>query len=395
MRKQVIKLILFVFNVGYNQLNQRVIFKLSAQRAHDSTITAIRFLEKYSVAIRLASFLHSLAFKDNPTKIGEITLSHPLILAAGFVKGNGFKNEADALTAIYQHKQNIIPGWRIIPALVGPVEFGSFTRYPRMGNEGTVVWRHIKSQSTQNRIGLKNPGAMAASKFLGGNKHLLPKEFGINIAISPGISDINQQENELTEAIEFFIDESVIPTWFTLNISCPNTEDDPHGNQLEAETKQLCNAFINHLKSHNLDTPLWVKISPDLARGQYHMLIRIFNEVGVKAIVATNTLAQPTPDDPTIQAGIGGGELFEEAIMAIAHLQLEKIKMNYDVDLIGCGGIVNGLTYRDYRTLGIKAVQYWSAMVYRGPLAAAIIESELPSHDVEFDAIYSESLTQH
>ena len=81
--------------------------------------------------------------------------------------------------------------------------------------------------------------------------------------------------------------------------------------------------------------------------------------------------------------------------MAVAHLRLEKIKMNYTVDIVGCGGVVNGLTYRDYRTLGIKAVQYWSAMVYRGPLAAAIIESELPNYDVEFDAIYSESLTQH
>ena len=185
------------------------------------------------------------------------------------------------------------------------------------------------------------------------------------------------------------------PTWFTLNLSCPNTEDDPHGHQLEAETKQLCNAFINHLRSHNLEIPLWVKISPDLDREQYHMLLRIFEEVGVQAIIATNTLAQPTPDDPTIQAGVGGGELFEEAIMAIATLRLEKIRTNNTVDLIGCGGIVNGLTYRDYLTLDVKAAQYWSAMIYRGPLAAAIIESELPEHESEFDAIYSESLAQH
>ena len=77
--------------------------------------------------------------------------------------------------------------------------------------------------------------------------------------------------------------------------------------------------------------------------------------MGLEAIVATNTLAQPTPDDPTIQAGVGGGELFEEAIMAVAHLRLEKIRMNYDIDIVGCGGVVNGLTYRDYRTLRCKS----------------------------------------
>jgi len=395
MRKLFIKLILIGINTGYKQLAKRFIFKLSAQRTHEGTIALIRWLEKRSFALRSAAFLHSIAFKENPTEVGGITLSHPLILAAGFVKGDGFHGEGDALTAVYHEKRNIMPGWHIIPTLVGPVEFGSFTRHPRIGNAGTVVWRNVESQSTQNRIGLKNPGAMAAAKFLGGKKTQLPKEFGINIAVSPGVPDVNQQEKEMVEAIEFFIDEGVIPTWFTLNLSCPNTEDDPLGHQLEAETRQLCNAFLNHLKSHNLDVPLWVKISPNLEREQYHMLIRIFTEVGVKAIVATNTLAQPTPDDPTIQAGVGGGELFEEAIMAVAHLRLEKIRMNYDIDIVGCGGIVNGLTYRDYRTLDVKAVQYWSAIIYRGPLAAAIIESELPKHEYEFDAVYSESLAKN
>ena len=50
---------------------------------------------------------------------------------------------------------------------------------------------------------------MAAAKFLGGNRNMLPKEFGINIAVSPGVHDVNQQERELTEAIEFFLSEDV------------------------------------------------------------------------------------------------------------------------------------------------------------------------------------------
>ena len=395
MKKRLIRILLFVYDILYQQFNKRIIFKLSAQDAHERTIEFLRSLEKHSFTTHLARILHNLTFRDNPTEIGGVTLPHPLILAAGFVKGDGFHNEEEALYAVEHTPRNIIPGWRIIPALVGPVEFGSFTRYPRMGNQGAVIWRHIKSQSTQNRIGLKNPGALAASKFLAKRKNQLPKEFGINIAVSPGVSDINQQENEITEALHFFITEGVIPTWFTLNLSCPNTEDDPRGHQLESETRQLCNALINCLKSRNLNTPLWVKISPDLAPEQYHMLIRICHDIGVKAIIATNTIAQPTPDDASVQAGVGGGELFEEAMMAITHLKLEKIKMNYDVDLIGCGGVVNGQTYRDYRTLGVNAVQYWSALVYRGPLAAAIIESELPEHEAEFEAIYSESLTQH
>ncbi len=390
MRAPLKRLLLTALNAGYQQLNKRLIFKASAQDAHESTIRLLRFLERSPLSSRLAGFLHLMTFTDSPTDVGGLRLSHPLILAAGFVKGDGFHSEAEALAALSQSKRNIIPGWRIMPALVGPVELGSFTRYPRMGNEGAVVWRDIESQSIQNRVGLKNPGARAAAQFLAQRKNKLPKEFGINIAVSPGVHDIQQRQAEVIESVEFFIAAGVLPTWFTLNISCPNTDDDPLGYQLEAETRQLCRAFIAHLRAHSLGMPLWVKISPNLAGGQYHALIRIFDEVGVKAIVATNTRPQASPDDAT-PAGVGGGKLFEAALAAAAELCLEKRRMNYAVDLIGCGGIIDGATYRDYRRLGVKAAQYWSAIVYRGPLAAAIIESELPQHDCEYEAIHSES----
>ena len=120
-------------------------------------------------------------------------------------------------------------------------------------------------------------------------------------------------------------------------------------------------------------------------------MIRILDEAGAKAIIATNTLPQPSPDDASLTAGAGGGKLFNAALLAIAELGQEKRRMNYAIDLIGCGGITDGLTYRDYRRLGVKAAQYWSAMVYRGPLAAAIIESELHDCECEYEAIHSQS----
>jgi dihydroorotate dehydrogenase len=46
------------------------------------------------------------------------------------------------------------------------------------------------------------------------------------------------------------------------------------------------------------------------------------------------------------------------------------------VDIIGCGGIQDGATYQEYARLGVKAMQYWTALVYRGPLAAAVILNE-------------------
>ena len=340
----------------------------------------------------LAGHLHDAAFETKPVVVGGTQLSHPLILAAGMVKGDGFADETAALHTFADPRRNIIPGWRIIPALVGPVEYGSFTRHPRLGNKGTVVWRHASSRSTQNRIGLKNPGARAAARFLAQRKDQLPREYGINIAVSPAVSDADQQAREVIESLEFFLDAGLRPSWFTLNLSCPNTEDDPLGYQLDAETRQICSAFIERLSARLLDIPLWVKLSPMLEATQYHSLIRIFHEVGVKAVIATNTLPRPNPEDPSQTAGVGGADLLEPALQAIQHLRAAAQETGFAGDLIACGGILDGASWQAYRDLGVKAAQYWSALVYRGPLAAALIESELAQRDLEYKTIHRESL---
>jgi len=373
-------------------LNRAIIFRRSAQESHDAVLRLLRLLDGLPLSAAIASALHRSTFSDRPTEVGGLSLSHRLILAAGLVKGEGFADEGQALGAASDRRRNIMPGWRVIPALVGPVEFGSFTRHPRLGNMGKTVWRHEDTRSTQNRVGLRNPGARAAARFLGDRRHKLPNEFGINIAVSPGVEDSDQQRRDVLESLSFFLDAGVHPRWFTLNLSCPNTDDDPLGHQLESETKRLCGAFIERLEQQDLDIPLWVKISPGLATEQYQTLMRIFDEVGVKAVIATNTLAKPSPSDRGLQAGVGGGDLLPASLDAVGHLLAEKSRTGITVDVIACGGILDGASLREYERLGVKAAQYWSALVYRGLFAAAIIESELAEYDYEYETVQRESL---
>lgn len=344
-----------------------LIFQKSAGRAHERVMTLLRWLDERGWSQRLLQQAHRLAFDEGLVTVGGVDLPCPLILAAGFVKGDGFESEAAALAAV-ESGVNIIPGWRSMPALVGPVEFGSFTRWPRMGNPGTVMWRNADTRSTQNRIGLRNPGARAAAAFLSKHQDALPAVFGINIAVSPGVEDVEQQQQEVLESLAFFIERDIQPSWFTLNLSCPNTEDDPGGNQTESQTRALCHAIID-----KLTVPLWVKIGPDLADEQVRILMRVFAETGVGAVVATNTLGQPAPDDSANRAGIGGGQLHDHALATTRLLLRESQQHGYTVAVIGCGGILDSATFRDFNT---QAAQYWSALVYRGPLAAAHILSE-------------------
>ncbi len=352
------------------RLLRPLLFTRTGHQAHEDVLRLMKHLDQQATAQKLIEGIHHLAFTPQPVRVGGVLLPHPFILAAGFVKGEGFNNEEAALQAVAEG-HNIIPGWRTMPQLVGGVEFGSFTRWPRKGNFGTVIWRDKRTHSTQNRVGLKNPGARAAACFLSKHAAALPPTYGINIAISPGLSDPQQEQAEVIESIEAFIQQNVLPSWFTLNISCPNTEDDPGNHQTEKKTWALCKDIVAHLRQTGI--PLWVKISPGLATSQYEILMHVFYEVGVKAVIATNTLAQPAPDATNHLAGVGGGTLHPAAIAAVEALAAA----DRSVDIIGCGGVQNAPSYHKFAQYGVKAVQYWSAMVFHGPLVAAMILNEI------------------
>ncbi len=326
----------------------------------------LRWLDGQPWAVALLQQAQRWAFDAQPVNVGGVDLPYPLILAAGFVKGDGFADEDAALAAVEQGR-NIIPGWRAMPALVGPVEFGSFTPWPRLGNPGTVMWREVATRSTQNRVGLKNPGAKAAAAFLIRQREHLPPVYGINLAPSPGVDDNDVIEQELVQAANHFLGMGLHPSWFTLNLSCPNTGDDPGARQTEAQARRLCQALVDLLP-----VPLWVKISPDLDDEQYAILMRVFAETGVRAVIATNTLAQPAPDQPELSAGIGGGGLHNCALDAT--IRLAATAQADSLAIIACGGVMDGSTFRQFSKA--QAAQYWSALVYRGPLAAALILNE-------------------
>ncbi len=425
------QLLLTLHRLLYERLARPLIFRGTAHTAHESLLRLLAELDGNALAIHLLKQigrsakpprgmavqqpdpsaplpLFPSAVTSSPpaykSDLGGLAVQNPvpapplqpssarerglggevLILAAGMVKGRGFPDEATALRAV-DSGENIIPGWRSVPALVGLVEFGSFTRWPRLGNPGTVIWRDEPTRSTQNRVGLKNPGARAAAAFLARHAADLPPVYGLNIAVSPGVTDPAQELDEVLTSLSFFLEQNLTPAWFTLNLSCPNTEDDPGGHQTAARARDLCGAIIDHLVGTRFiasapsihPIPLWIKISPELGADQYTALMQVCAEVGVQAIIATNTLPRPTPDNPGVNAGVGGGRLHQPALEAVRHLAAARAQSGCNVKLIGCGGVLDGATARALLDAGADALQYWSALIYRGPLAAAQIQQEI------------------
>ncbi|MBK8135350.1 MAG: hypothetical protein IPK52_05855 [Chloroflexi bacterium] len=349
---------------AYGRVVRPLMFLTRPDTAHALTIRALSLLDSLPAVARA---LQPRFDASEALITGGVQLPGPVMVAAGLVKGHGFDDENRAVEAA--HHANIIPGWRTIPMLCGPVEIGSFTRFPRIGNPPPVLWRDVATRSTQNRIGLRNPGARAASVFLSTNRPAGP--FGLSIATTPGESDPVKQSQHVSESIGLFLERGVVPAWFTINLSCPNTEDDPQSNQTEQLARQVSEAAVAAAG----DVPVWVKIGPDLSDPQYQTLVDTFDATGVKAVVATNTLAAPVAQTQ-LSGGFGGGRLFERALAVVGRLRALRERREYKFDIIGCGGVMDGRSLRSYTDAGAKAVQVWSALVYRGPFAPTRIGRE-------------------
>ncbi len=330
-------------------------------------------LARWDQQDHLQRILHTLTrwlHPDAPVEVGGVRLPQPFILAAGWIKGEGHDNEVRALAAVVRDT-TLLPGWRTLPHLVGPVEFGSYTRWPRHGNTGVTMWRLRGTASLGNRVGLKNAGIRAVASFLSLHKTRLPSCYGINIAVTPGVEEPQQIHREMTESLAYLFDAGVAPTWLTLNVSCPSLNEDPALHQTEKVVRAV-------LRAARLETPvyvpIWIKVSPGLPASQYHLLLKLCDEFGVKAIVAVNSL--PQVDRDGTRWGLGGGALVAEARQALIKLVTLKRLHGYAVDIIACGGILNGQDLKWLTQLDIRAWQYQSALVYRGPLAATLIYRE-------------------
>jgi dihydroorotate dehydrogenase len=344
-----------------------------AQVGHARVVRAMRRSDSSRSLTVLARWLNQATFPIRPTNVGGVALPHPVILAAGLVKGDGFSGEEDAL-AEARRGRDIVPGWRSVPALVGAVEFGSFTRQPRLGNRGCVVWRDDGARSMQNRIGLRNPGAAAAAAFLASVAPELPPTWGVSLAASPGVEDLGRMEQEMTEAAgafeQAFEGRPHPPSWYTLNLSCPNTDDDPHGRQTEELARRLATAL-----RQSVSAPVWAKVGPDLSDDQLAGLLSAFRASGIRAVVATNTVARPVPGQD-VTAGLSGAPLRPLALRTVARLHAALTGLPDAPDIVACGGILAGADLRAFLDAGARAAMIYSAIVFRGPLAAALILHE-------------------
>ncbi|MCW9034116.1 MAG: quinone-dependent dihydroorotate dehydrogenase [Rhodospirillales bacterium] len=257
----------------------------------------------------------------------------------------------------------------------GSVEIGSITPRPQPGNPKPRMFRLTRDRAVINRMGFNSQGMQTVAARL--------KERARS-SHYPGVVGINLGKNKETEdaaadyvlGINAFADYA---DYLVVNVSSPNT---PGLRALQdrdqlAELLSRCMEALKAIKPEGTP-PLLLKIAPDLTDEDKQDIAGVVLELKIDGLITTNTTIE-RPDslmDPQKSeiGGLSGVPLLRPSTEVLRQMySLTEGK----VPIVGVGGIVSGEDAYEKIRAGASLVQFYSAMIYKGPSLANTIAKDL------------------
>jgi dihydroorotate dehydrogenase (NAD+) catalytic subunit len=268
--------------------------------------------------------------EKNPLSISfaGLELKNPTILASGIL---GYS--AESLN-------------RVVRGGAGAVVTKSVGIQPRVGYANPTV---VQAESGLiNAMGLPNPGIDVYVEEIRFSKTVL--------RVPVIVSVFGYSADEYAAVARKAVDAGADAV--ELNVSCP------HVKQTGAEIGQspkLLSEVVETVKAA-VNKPLIVKLSPNVA--DITVIARAAVEAGADALTAVNTLKAMAIDAETarpVLSNIKGG-LSGPALKPVALRCVYDIAEQFDVPIIGCGGIVDWRDAVEFFLAGACAVQIGTAV---------------------------------
>ncbi|MGH7774577.1 MAG: quinone-dependent dihydroorotate dehydrogenase [Candidatus Binatia bacterium] len=342
----------------YKNLVRPVLFLKDPEKTHEQTVALLSSLSFLEGALERLFVVRDRRLQ---VRIGPLTFSNPVGLAAGFDK-NG--------TAI-----RIWPGFGF-----GFMEIGAITALPQPGNPQPRLFRLPKDQALINRLGFNNEGSVAIAAYLEGQRKN-GKVVSIPLGINVGRSKIVETKDAARDYLFTFEKLYLYGDYFTLNVSSPNT---PHLRELQEKShlKELLKAIQARNQElaaqHKInEKAILVKIAPDMDFSQLDEIIEVLQSHRVAGIIATNATAflrenlVTRIDEP---GGLSGRPLSVKATSMIRHIYAVT---QGQMPIIGSGGIFTAEDAYEKIKAGATAVQIYTGFVYEGPAAVKRINCGL------------------
>ncbi|WP_343956937.1 quinone-dependent dihydroorotate dehydrogenase [Yaniella flava] len=346
----------------YPRVFDTVFAGMDAERAHEIGFGAIRAAEKTG-----ASRLLRAAFQPDKklrTQAMGMTFPSPFGLAAGFDKA-GIGTSALAELGF------------------GHIEVGTITGQEQPGNPQPRLFRLPPDRALINRMGFNNHGAQRIAPRLAHTRKILTRRFGQHRPIL-GVNIGKTKTVALDDAVEDYLMSTKLlarhADYLVVNVSSPNT---PGLRQLQAiaSLSPLLDAVSKTADSMTgRHVPLAVKIAPDLVDDDVVAVADMVTELGLDAVIATNTtisrdgLSTAASDVESMgEGGLSGAPLADRSL-AVLELLARHLE---HASIISVGGVTTGEDVVQRLEAGATLVQGYTAFLYEGPFWAGRINATL------------------
>ncbi|NOH62169.1 quinone-dependent dihydroorotate dehydrogenase [Vibrio sp. RE88] len=341
------------FLIGLRNLLLRVLYRIARpliflmdpEDAHYMFKKVGVFMGSNLLTRGLTGLLFDYNHASLKTKVDGIEYRNPVGLSAGFDKDG-------ELTKIY-------------PSIgFGLAELGSFTGEVCPGNPGKRLFRMVKSKSILVWYGLNNQGAEKISSRLQGTNFGRLK-VGINAAKSNITPEFDLQESieDYTKTMSLFKD---IGDYYTINISCPNTQDgEPFVDPSNLDALLIA---VNEYRVEG--RPIYVKLAADLELEEINTIVDKCVEHNIDGVVLTN-LAKPAFNQEYVK------EELPYHKGAMSGLPLQRISTNVirhvyrrtrgELTIIGVGGVFTAKDAYEKITSGASLLHMITTMIFDGP----------------------------
>ena len=258
----------------------------------------------------------------------------------------------------------------------GFAELGTVTPHPQDGNARPRLFRLDADRAVINRMGFNNDGIEACLRRVAAARasDRVAGPLGINLGVNREGADPERDYPALAERAATLAD------YVAINVSSPNT---PGLRDLQEETRLL--AILRATRARMpAETPLLVKLAPDLAPAALPSLVRMIAAEGAAGIVATNT----TVDRPAglrsphagERGGLSGVPLAPRARAVLGTIVEARERLaggRASLAIVSCGGIDSGAEIARRLDAGADLVQLYTAWTFEGPGLLARLEREL------------------
>ncbi|MDR1648462.1 MAG: quinone-dependent dihydroorotate dehydrogenase [Zoogloeaceae bacterium] len=338
----------------FYSLLRHFLFRLDAETAHCLALHGLSLAHRVGVNGCLAP----PPVQDPATLMG-LHFPNRVGLAAGLDKNGEY---IDALAAL---------GF-------GHIEVGTVTPRPQAGNPRPRLFRLPQAEAIINRMGFNNAGVEALLHNV--RRAEFPKKGGIL-----GVNIGKNADTPLERAHEdyLFCLEKVYAeaSYVAVNVSSPNTQN-LRELQKDAALDHLLAALQTAREKlrerHGRETPLLLKIAPDLEDSQITAIADALRRHRMDGVIAANTTLSRAGVEHLPHGNESGG-LSGAPEFRLATTVLGKLAhaLQREVPIIGVGGILKTEDARAKLAAGASLVQLYTGFVYKGPEFVRAVAQEL------------------